>query len=201
MDDIFDEEQTQETPAPTGPEKKPCPACGKMLTWTQAGKPRSHKCEPKEPAISSEPESNGETIQSHGQSDQPKGITVNQVINAYMSTKAKIAVQEAALAEELKPLKERMDKFLTYLAEKMKADGVTSINGQLGRSEFYPVTSAKVEDPIIFLKWVHEDWECRKHFLENRVSKTAVKDLMDDGQVPPPGVGYTKIQKVKVVKK
>jgi hypothetical protein len=71
----------------------------------------------------------------------------------------------------------------------------------MGRSEVYHVDSATVSDPLIFGNWVGEDYANRKHYLENRVSKTACKQDLEDSKILPPGVNFTKIEKVKVVRK
>lgn len=191
MEDMFNTE-----PEKTGPERKPCPECGKEVTWTQAGKPRQHKCVAK---------TTEETIQSTGGEDQeeeglrpPTGL-VAKVIAKFIEAKDEIERRNKEHAENLKDINDLQTKRLAFLGEHMKKEGVTSQNTVFGRSEIYKVDSATVADPLIFMNWVREQEEWT--FLENRVSKMAVKQRLSDGETLPPGINYTQIDKVKVVRK
>jgi hypothetical protein len=193
MDDMFnmgDEPEKTEPEVKDG--KKPCPECGKLLTWTKAGNPRSHKCEPKEPMT----QEDGEAVDQS--KPEPTGL-VAKVIAKFIETKDDLELRSKEFAESVKEDNELQVRRLAFLGEHMKKEGVTSQNTIFGRSEIYKVASATVADPLIFMNWVRseEEWT----FLENRVSKTAVKQRMDDGELIPPGVNYTQIEKVKVVRK
>ena len=190
MKDIFNMGDSPEEPEATGPERKPCPECGKEVTWTQAGKPRSHKCTPKP----EEPE---------GESEQPKAPEglIDRAITAYLETKAELELEAKLFADAMAPRNELQAKRLTFLGNQLKDAGLTSQSGSMGRSEVYHVDSATVSDPLIFGNWVGEDYANRKHYLENRVSKTACKQDLEDSKTLPPGVNFIKIEKVKVVRK
>jgi hypothetical protein len=193
-DSELDEPTTGDTtPEETneGPERKPCPDCGKEVTWTQAGRPRQHKCVDKAEAP--------EKVEQEAK-PEPEGL-VAKVIAKYLSDKAEIERKTKEFEESLKETKDLQNKRLEFLGTHMKKEGVTSQNTAYGRSEVYKVDSATMADPLIFTNWVSEDYENRKHYLENRVSKTAVKQGLSDGELVPPGVNYTTIEKVKVVRK
>lgn len=183
----LDDMLTEQEPEKTGPERKPCPECGKEVTWTQAGKPRQHKCEPKEPVNDSQPESKA-----------PEGL-VDRVITKFIEAKAELEMLEKRFKEAMKTRKELQEKRLAFLGDQLKKAGLTSQSGTNGRSEVYKVDSATVADPLIFMNWVREQEEWT--FLENRVSKTAVKQRLSDGETLPPGINYAQIEKVKVVRK
>ena len=164
------------------PDRKPCPECGKEVTWTKAGKPRSHKCEPEEPAA---PTSDG--------------IHLDEVIAAFIKTRDEIDARKKALDAALAELKALQTRRTDYLKNKMVELGVTNIgNKEVGIAFFETKDSATVADGERFQQWVGEDFESRKFFLENRVSKMAVRQMLEDGETPPPGVNYTTFKDVKI---
>ena len=125
-------------------------------------------------------------------------ITVEMVIEKYVATRDAIEAEKKlfdAKVADLKALQENREKWLMGALDKM---GATSIKSPHGTVFVDYKDSATVSDAGAFLEWVHADWEDRKTFLENRVSKTAVKQRLEDGDTPPPGVSYSKIKDVKV---
>jgi hypothetical protein len=202
MEDIFNMGDTTPEETNEGPERKPCPDCGKEVTWTQAGRPRQHKCEPKgEQTESDTPGGEQPTPEETSEvKPEPEGL-VAKVIAKYLADKADIERRTKEFEESLKELKDLQNKRLDFLGTHMKKEGVTSQNTAYGRSEVYKVDSATMADPLSFTNWVQEDFDNRKHYIENRVSKTAVKQGLSDGETVPPGINYTTIEKVKVVRK
>lgn len=125
-------------------------------------------------------------------------ITVEQVIEKYIETRDAIEAEKKlfdAKVADLKALQENREKWLMGALDKM---GATSMKAPHGTVFIDWKDSAVVADAGTFLAWVREDWDERNTFLENRVSKTAVKQRLEDGQTPPPGINYTKVKDVKV---
>lgn len=166
--------------------KKPCPDCGKNVTWTKAGKPRQHKCEPKEqPQQLPLPTSTG-------------GVTPEEVIAKYIEDRDTIATLKKEFDEKVAAIKDLQAKREAFLRGMMNQHGMEKIGTAAGTVFIDWKDSATVSDREVFLKWVADDWYERKHFLESRVSKAAVKQLQEDGETSPPGVNYTKVQGVKI---
>jgi len=168
----------------TEPERIPCPDCGKEVTWLADGsRPRQHKCEPK-PVAAEQPEGG------------PMKITADLVIAKYVETRDLIAEKKKAFDAEVADLKALQEKREAWLKGKLDEMGVESFKSAHGTCYVAMKDSATVADWENFKEWViiNEEWD----FLEHRVSKTAVKQRLDDGQVPPPGVNYTTIKQVQV---
>lgn len=126
-------------------------------------------------------------------------ITIDTVVDAYIKTRDQIDVLKKnyeAQVENLKALQERREKFLQGELDRM---GVESFKTAHGTAFVDWKDSATVKDREAFMAWVKE--EDAFEFLENRVSKTAVKQRMEDGNPPPPGVDYVRIKDVKVRRK
>src|SRR5574343_260027 len=109
-------------------------------------------------------------------------VTVEAVIAAYIKTRDEIEAKEKAVKAEVAELKAVQEKRAMWLLGSMEKLGATSIKGAAGTAFVDYKDSATVADSQAFLGWVHEDWDTRKTFLENRVSKTAVKQRLDDGE-------------------
>ncbi len=125
-------------------------------------------------------------------------ITVEQVIEKYIETRDAIEAEKKLFdskVADLKALQENREKWLMGALDKM---GATSMKAPHGTVFIDYKDSVAVADAGIFMDWVRSDWDGRKTFLENRVSKTAVKQRLDDGDMLPPGVNYTKVKDVKV---
>jgi endogenous inhibitor of DNA gyrase (YacG/DUF329 family) len=195
------------------PTRSPCPECGKNVTWTQAGKPRQHKCEPKaKPAAAPPkkykcPECGEEATAEYFVGGQCAAceaevtpvevkvqITPDRVIAAFIKTRDKIA----ELNKEIKRLNALQDAKREWLANDMTKQNETGKRTVSGSCGFYNFTSVTVADGDTFKDWVHEDWENRKYFLTNAASKDQVTLAVEDGDTPPPGVNYTVIRKVRV---
>jgi len=125
-------------------------------------------------------------------------VTAEAVISAYIKTRDEIEAKEKAVKAEVAELKAVQEKRAMWLMGTMDKIGATSIKGNAGTCFVDWKDSATVSDAPAFLDWVHSDWEENKTFLENRVSKTAVKQRLEDGKTPPPGVSYTKVKDIKI---
>jgi len=160
------------------PDRKPCPDCGREMTWLADGsRPRAHKCQPEQPHT---------------------GVTVDRVIEAFVKTRDELAALKKEYEARAADAKDLQDRRANWLKTKMDVLGVTQLKGIHGSVFVDYKDSATVSDGESFKAWCHADWENRSFFLANSVNKTAVKQALDDGQPPPPGVNYTKIKDVKV---
>jgi hypothetical protein len=193
-------------------EKRPCPVCGKMLTWMADGsRPRKHIC--KDGKSSAEPVQEGiaqiiEQVQDALTAGttvifpaaviNQDGPTVDEVVAKYVATRDLIAEKQKALDKELATLKDFQKKREAWLLGKMDASGVESMRTHHGTCFVDWKDSVSVADADAFMGWVHEDWENRKTFLTNAANKTAVKQRLSENELPPPGVNYTKIKDVKI---
>ena len=193
FDDLFDpnapltEQEKEELQIRDPKEKKPCPECGKLLTWTADGaRPRQHKCVAKpvqvEPAAPVPAEAGG--------------IKVDDVVARYVELRDLVAEKKKAFEDEVASVKDKMAIMEKWLIGKLDANGVESMRTVAGTCFIDWKDSATVADWDSFFDWV---LACNAYeFLEHRVSKTAVKQRLDEGETPPPGVNYTKIKGVKV---
>jgi len=201
------EEQAELQP-PIQKEKKPCPECGKVLTWVADGsRPRAHMCIVKnnapEPIVLSE---SGSSKIIRVESGQPytliptsnEGPTVDEVVAKYVATRDLIAEKTKALENELAVLKDYQKKREAWLLGKLDASGVESMRTASGTCFVDWKDSVSVADPVAFMEWVHEDWETRRVFLTNAANKTAVKQRLSEDELPPPGVNYVKVKDVKI---
>ena len=228
MDLFFDDnapltqQEQQELQVPNNPrEKRPCPVCGKKLTWMADGsRPRQHIC--KDGKSSAEPvqEGKAQTIEQVQDAltagttvifpadsqlnlfEQPTapaaGPTVDEVVAKYVATRDLIAEKQKALDKELEDLKAFQEKRKAWLLGRLDASGAESMRTSHGTCFVDWKDSVSVADADAFMGWVHADWENRKTFLTNAANKTAVKQRLSENELPPPGVSYTKIKDVKI---
>jgi len=128
-----------------------------------------------------------------------KAVTADAVISAYIKTRDAIEAEKKtydAKVEKLKAVQAKREQWLTSELDKL---GVTSFKKTgVGIAFFKTRTSATMADATEFVKWVKEDWEGRNHFLDKRVSKTAVDEAVKDGETPPPGTNYSSTRVVQI---
>jgi len=128
-------------------------------------------------------------------------ITIDTVISAYVATRDEITEKTRVFEESINELKELQQRRESFLKGELDRLGVESFKTAHGTAFVAWKDSATVKDAQAFMTWVGEDFEAHKQYLENRVSKTAVKQALDEGNPPPPGVDYTKIKDVQVRRK
>lgn len=131
--------------------------------------------------------------------DTVNPITIDAVVDAYVRTRDQIEERKRAFdaeIEELKQLQERRESFLKGELDRL---GVESFKTAHGTAFIDWKDSATVKDREAFFAWVKENDAFE--FFESRVSKTAVKQRLEEGSPPPPGVDYVKIKDVKVRRK
>lgn len=133
--------------------------------------------------------------------DEPakKAITVDTVIAAYIKTRDAIEAEKKTYEEKVAKLKASQLKKEEWLTKQMDALGTTSMKKTgIGIAFFKTRTSATLADATQFVDWVNEDWAARNHFLEKRVSKTAVDEAVADGKTPPPGTNYVTTRVIQI---
>lgn len=192
-DDPFDEnlmteEEKEEVGEPQGPEKKPCPDCGKSLTWLADGsRPRAHKCVDKE-----------EPQQTEEAPAKPQGVTADMVIAKYVESRDEIAALKKDFEEKKREIDELQSKRARWLMGRLDEVGGESLKTKAGTVFIDYKESAKVSERETFFKWVGEDFEERSQFLNSAVNKTAVKQRLEDGETAPPGTDFVRIKDIKV---
>ena len=127
-----------------------------------------------------------------------QGITADMVIAKFIETRDLIAEKNKALKVELTALKDLQEKRTNWLKGELDKLGVDSFKTKAGTCFVDMKDSATVADGEKFMNWIHEEWEERRGFLQNSVAKGAVKQRLEDGEVLPPGVKYTKFKDVKI---
>jgi len=126
-------------------------------------------------------------------------ITPEMVIAAYVKTRDELAAMEKAHKEAKAVLKATQEKREAWLAAQMDKAGTSILKKEgAGTCFFKTDSSATVADGQAFTDWVMEDWDNRNHFLERRVSKTAVDAAVEAGEVPPSGINYSTVRVVQV---
>lgn len=120
-------------------------------------------------------------------------VNVDDVVAAYVKLRDKKESMEAAVKEQVKPLKEKMNQLEAWLKEQADAQGVTSFKTKHGTAFLTTTDYANVAD-----------WDAVLHFiqtneaydmLEKRVSKIAVRGYIDANKAVPAGVNYgTKLE-------
>jgi len=126
-------------------------------------------------------------------------VTADVVIAAYIKTRDAIEAEKKIFDEKVEKLKAVQLKREQWLTSKLDELKLTNFKANgVGIAFFKNRTSATIADATQFVTWVKEDWEGRNHFLEKRVSKTAVDESVKDGNTPPPGTSYSTTRVVQI---
>ena len=129
-------------------------------------------------------------------------MNVDTLTAKYIELRDRKAAIKRAADEETAKLDILQDKIEDKIKEIMHANGVTSVKTAHGTAYIAYRESATVADWDVLLGFIKksEAWD----LLERRVSKSAVKDRMEEdrnGQYqhePPPGVNFVRIEGVNV---
>lgn len=120
-------------------------------------------------------------------------VNVDDVVSAYMKLRDKKESMEAAVKEQTKAIKEKMNQLEAWLKEKADADGVTSFKTKHGTAFLTTTDYATVADWDAVLNFIRENEAF--DMLEKRVSKIAVRGYIDSNKAVPAGVNYgTKLE-------
>lgn len=119
-------------------------------------------------------------------------FTVEQVVETYLKLRRKKEAVENETKEKVAELKAKMTKLESWLMQKADEDGVTSFKTSAGTAFVTTTDFANVAnwDAVLDFIKANDAFD----MLEKRVSKTAVKAIMDETGDVPPGITYgTKI--------
>lgn len=171
------------------PSKINCPTCGKEVRKTKAGAPWHHKCEP------------GDKREEQISPIPTDKVTPDLVVAKFIEDRDKLSVMKREYEEKVQEIKDLQTKRENYLQGIMNQNGLEKIGTVAGTAFIDWKDFATVDDGEKFKEWVVGDWIERKHFLENRVSKAAVKQYHEKGKLSPPGVSYKRIKGIKIRRK
>lgn len=125
-------------------------------------------------------------------------ITVEDVIGKYIEKRDEIARIESEAKERVGEIKAVLEKFAAWINLKAEQDGVESFKTAAGTAFFTTVDYAQVADWTLLLEYIqkNEAWD----LLEKRVAKVAVRGILNDTKVLPPGVNYGTKREINVRK-
>lgn len=115
-------------------------------------------------------------------------LTVDQVVAAYIKLRDKKESMEAAVKEQTKEIKAKMEKLELWLREQADAQGVTSFKTKAGTAFMTTTDFANVADWDAVLNFIRTNDAF--DMLEKRVSKNAVRSYIDQHKEVPAGVNY-----------
>lgn len=108
----------------------------------------------------------------------------------YIRTRDKISEIEKRHKDELKPLKEALDKLNTQIIDLIQQTGGNSVNIKgVGTAYLITDVSVSIADPGEFKRHVigSEAWD----LIDWRANKTAVNDFLTEQHGLPPGINYS----------
>ena len=114
--------------------------------------------------------------------------TTDVVVQKYIEMRDEVSRIEHEASERVMALKTKMQTLEAWLTLKLEQDGEESKKTQFGTVFLTTVDFAQVADWSALLEYIigNEAWDC----LEKRVAKTAVRAIIDETNVVPPGVNY-----------
>ncbi len=114
-------------------------------------------------------------------------LKLEDVIRTYVQLRDQKSDLEKALNEQLDPIKKQLEKLASYLLRELPEQGASSFKTEGGTAFITTREWATVKDWEATLQYIREN--DAYDLLERRVSKIAVRTLVDGG-TPPPGVNY-----------
>jgi hypothetical protein len=122
---------------------------------------------------------------------------VKEVIRGYVKLRDRKNEMKREQAELLRPITEKMTLLENWLMRDLQTRGVESERTTEGTAFMSTMATATVKDRDAFFKFVIENemWD----LLENRVSKSVVKDMLEETGEVVPGVNYdvTKVVRIR----
>jgi hypothetical protein len=122
--------------------------------------------------------------------------TVDEVVKGYIKLRDKKNQMKKDQAEEVRPITEKMTLLENWLLRDLQTRKVESQKTAEGTAFISTVAAATVKDRDAFFDFVKEKgmWD----LLENRVSKTVVRDYLEDTGEVVPGVNYQETRVVRI---
>lgn len=101
-------------------------------------------------------------------------------------------------SRELEAITDKMDRIQNAILKLFQRTGQKSARTTAGTPYIQTRVSASVADRDAFLQFVRDNDAFE--FLENRVSKTAVQQYMEEREETPPGVKVTTMQVINITR-
>lgn len=125
-------------------------------------------------------------------------VKIEDVIKAYMTLRIQKEEVERIAKEQVLGFKANMERIEAYLLQRMEEDGVSSFKTPYGTAFATESEFASVADWMEVVEYVKA--QDAFHLLEKRVSKTAIRTWMNEGNALPPGVNWTVKRDVNIRK-
>lgn len=120
-------------------------------------------------------------------------VNVDQVIAAYMKLRANKDAIEGEVKTKVADIKAKMEKLEAWIKSQADEQGVTSFKTKHGTAFLTTTDYANVADWDAVLDFIKTNDAFE--MLEKRVSKTAVRNYVENDKYVPPGVNYgTKLE-------
>jgi len=122
--------------------------------------------------------------------------TVDEVVKGYIKLRDKKNQMKKDQGDELRPITEKMTLLENWLLRDLQTRKVESQKTAEGTAFISTMAAATVKDRDAFFDFVRENnmWD----LLENRVSKSVVRDYLEDTGEVVPGVNYQETQVVRI---
>jgi hypothetical protein len=122
--------------------------------------------------------------------------TVDEVVKGYIKLRDKKNQMKKDQGDELRPITEKMTLLENWLLRDLQTRKVESQKTAEGTAFISTMAAATVKDRDAFFDFVRENemWD----LLENRVSKTVVRDYLEDTGEVVPGVNYQETVVVRI---
>lgn len=122
--------------------------------------------------------------------------TIREVIDLYLQLRERKEQIEASIKPKLTGIREDMTALEGWLLEQAESEGVRSFATKAGTAYISTQDSATVADWDKTLAYIMENEAF--DLLEKRVSKTVVRDLIEENGAPPPGVNFSSRRTINV---
>lgn len=122
--------------------------------------------------------------------------TVDEVVKGYIKLRDKKNQMKKDQAEEVRPINEKMTLLENWLLRDLQTRKVESQKTAEGTAFISTMAAATVKDRDAFFDFVREKgmWD----LLENRCSKSVVRDYLEETGEVVPGVNYQETQVVRI---
>jgi hypothetical protein len=122
--------------------------------------------------------------------------TVDEVVKGYIQLRDKKNQMKKDQGDELRPITEKMTLLENWLLRDLQTRKVESQKTAEGTAFISTMSAATVKDRDAFFDFVKEKgmWD----LLENRVSKSVVRDYLEDTGEVVPGVNYQETVVVRI---
>jgi len=122
--------------------------------------------------------------------------TIEEVIGLYRQLRARKEQIEESIKPKLAGIREDMLALEGWLLEQAESEGVKSFRTNAGTAFVTTQDSATVADWDKVLSYIVENEGY--DLLEKRVSKTVVRDFIEENGAPPPGVNFNSRRTINV---